>query len=62
MSRKRHSRGRTLRVRAGRCAPGAREAGLTRPHASYGEDKRQDHRWIQVERPKSAFQGIAVRG
>jgi hypothetical protein len=30
----------TLRVRAGRCAPGAREAGSTRPHPMHGEDKR----------------------
>ena len=50
MSRKRLSRHHTLRVRAGRCAPGAREAGVTRQHTPNGKNDKQDHRWIQVQR------------
>jgi hypothetical protein len=54
---KRRSR-RTLRVRAGRAAPFAREAGFTRSHPPNSHDDQQDHRWIEVQRPEGSFRGI----
>jgi hypothetical protein len=56
LSPKRPSGRATRGVGAGRCASGAREAGLTRPHPPRDEKPRQDHRWIEVERPERAFQ------
>src|SRR6266536_5630621 len=47
---------RTLRASAGRAAPGARAAGLTRSHPSQGKDKWQEHRWIEAQ---SVFEILA---
>jgi hypothetical protein len=59
-SRTRLSR-RTLRVRAGRYAPAAREAGLTRCHASQGEDNQQHHRWIEAQAESAGSAGSRAR-
>src|SRR4051812_25945986 len=47
-----------LRIQTGRCAPGAREAGLTSPLLLHDEDGRQDHRWIKIQCPERALHAI----
>jgi FAD/FMN-containing dehydrogenase len=58
--RSRHRR--TLRVGAGRCAPGAREAGSTCGNPSTNEYMQQDHRRIQAQRNESVVCRIIRTG